>query len=126
MSANPNHQDERYQLKKALRREMLDELLLLGELQGKLELTEYLRRVWDIDHMPSTDPRFKNAAGDIWQHMVNNYDWDELYLYGTYLKLFDVTDEVFFKFLEQTVHPLVRKLGEQDGYVDIRDYPDLW
>ena len=23
----------------------------------------------------STDRRFKDAAGDIWQHMVNNNDW---------------------------------------------------
>ncbi|MGM1020416.1 MAG: hypothetical protein ACQEXV_07705 [Bacillota bacterium] len=31
--------------------------------------------------MPSTDSRFKTASGDIWQHMINNSDWDEVYLY---------------------------------------------
>jgi hypothetical protein len=30
--------------------------------------------------MPSTDSRFQNAEGDIWQHMVNNSDWDYQYL----------------------------------------------
>ena len=57
--------------------------------------------------MPSTDYRFKTAKGDIHQHMINNYDWDENYLLYTYLDLPGCDDTLFLQFLEQTVHPIV-------------------
>jgi len=57
--------------------------------------------------MPSTDHRFKDAEGDIWQHMINNDDWDYNYLLYTYLDLLNCDDETFLKFLETCVHPIV-------------------
>jgi AbiJ N-terminal domain 3/TIR domain len=63
--------------------------------------------------MPSTDLRYNDAASDIWQHMVNNSDWTIEQLLVGRLKLLDSGDEVFFKFLEAYVHPLVRK--DQDN-----------
>lgn len=42
---------------------------------GRMELLTFLKRVWDLSSMPSTDHRFKDAEGDIWQHMVRNDDW---------------------------------------------------
>ena len=57
--------------------------------------------------MPSTDHRFNNAEGDIWQHMINNYDWDDQYLLYTYLDLLGCDDEVFLKFIETCLHPVV-------------------
>jgi hypothetical protein len=57
--------------------------------------------------MTSTDHRFKDAEGDIWQHMVNNYDWDESELLYRRLQITDIPDERFAKFLETCVHPLV-------------------
>lgn len=94
---------------------------------GKLQITDFLKRVWDIDNMPSTDRRFKNATGDIWQHMVNNDDWDIYYLLNTYLQLGDCKLSIFFKFLEEIVNPVVRdeeeqlKLIEDINYHLIRD-----
>ncbi len=44
---------------------------------GRLELVPFLNRVFDLSAMPSTDNRFMNAERDIWQHMINNYDWDD-------------------------------------------------
>jgi hypothetical protein len=58
--------------------------------------------------MPSTDSRFGNAYWDIWQHRVNNNDWDDHYFLYTYLELLKCEDEVFCKFLENCVHPIVQ------------------
>lgn len=57
--------------------------------------------------MPSTDHRFRDAEGDIWQHMINNSDWEYDYLLYTYLDLLECNDETFLKFLETCVHPVV-------------------
>ena len=44
---------------------------------GRLEEPEFLARLFNLSSLPSTDGRFEDAAGDIWQHRVNNYDWDD-------------------------------------------------
>jgi hypothetical protein len=56
--------------------------------------------------MSSTDRRFKDAAGDIWQHMVNNNDWTYQYLLTDRLDLLGSEDSVFLRFLEACLHPL--------------------
>ena len=47
---------------------------------GRLTEVEFLKRLYPIDKMPSTDSRYPNAEGDIWQHTVNNDDWDRYVL----------------------------------------------
>ena len=37
---------------------------------GRLEEIEFLNRLFDLQHMPSHDGRFKNAEADIFQHRV--------------------------------------------------------
>lgn len=37
---------------------------------------QFLSRLYDLQNMPSTDWRFKNAYEDIRQHCTNNSDWD--------------------------------------------------
>jgi hypothetical protein len=71
------------------------------------DLIGFLRRIFPLNQMPSTDGRFKNAEGDIWQHMVNNNDWDESYLLWQRLKLGEIPDELFCLFLETRVHPRI-------------------
>lgn len=71
------------------------------------DLIGFLRRIFPLSQMPSTDGRFKDAEGDIWQHMVNNDDWDESYLLWQRLKLGEIPDEQFSLFLEVRVHPRV-------------------
>ena len=56
--------------------------------------------------MPSTDPRFEDAHGDIWQHMVNNFDWSMDELLYSRLHVTEIPDEQFGKFLEAIVHPV--------------------
>ncbi|MFD2164508.1 abortive infection family protein [Paradesertivirga mongoliensis] len=77
---------------------------------GRLEETDFLSRVFDLENMESFDSRFSNAAGDIWQHRVNNpNDWDDNWIFtDARFKLLDCDDSVFLNFLCEMVHPLVR------------------
>jgi AbiJ-like protein len=57
------------------RRDLLDAMMAENvNWNGRLEEPEFLSRLFDLQSMPSTDRRFENAAGDIWQHRVNNRD----------------------------------------------------
>jgi hypothetical protein len=90
------------------RRDIIDFLILRRmHFSGRLEITAFLNRIWDLSQMPSTDSRFNTAEGDIWQHMVNNNDWDDDYLLNTYLELNTCEDKILLKFLEETLHPVV-------------------
>jgi len=101
------------------RRLLLQNIYALGDPAGKIDVVEFLRLTWDIETMPSTDGRFTTAAGDVWQHMVNNTDWEYPYLFGTYLAVLDGPDDTFYRFLESLVNPLARPPAEQDTYVTL-------
>jgi hypothetical protein len=59
--------------------------------------------------MPSTDGRFRNAAGDICQHRLKNNDWNDDWVFTDprFNLLYD-SDIQFLQFLCETIHPLVR------------------
>jgi hypothetical protein len=114
------------------RRDVVD--LLLGrdtKFHGRLDLIDFLGRVWDLGNMPSQDHRFTDAAGDIWQHMVRNDDWDYEYLLLQRLELLGCSDAIFLRFVETCVDPTVTRgasgvenlvtslnsLLEPDGYI---------
>lgn len=81
---------------------------------GRLSDVDFLARIYDLENMPSTDGRFLNAAGDIYQHRINNSDWDEGWVLTDFrFGLLRGDDEVFLKFLCETVHPSVRPDIEQ-------------
>ena len=76
---------------------------------GRLEEPEFLSRLFNLSSLPSYDHRFTDAAGDIWQHRVNNHDWDEDWVfYDARFNLMNGDDETFLVFLCETIHPLVR------------------
>lgn len=76
---------------------------------GTLEDTEFLRRIYDLDSLPSYDSRFDNVAGDIWQHRVNNHDWDNDWVYDdSRFDLLNGPTSTFLRFLCEVVHPAVR------------------
>jgi very-short-patch-repair endonuclease len=113
-----------HQLTLVTRQNLLDELILMERehhqvLCGKLGLVDFLRRMWPLDEMPSTDYRFKTAADDVLQHMVVNDDWDYHYLFDSYLGLLKGLDEDFLRFLEEVVHPVVRGPNTQEQYVEV-------
>ena len=97
----PPHDSSSLKISRETRRNILD-YLLLREMPyyGRQDLISFLNRVWNLSEMPSTDPRFSTAEGDIRQHMVNFRDWDDDYLFVSYLRLFECVGRVFLSFLE--------------------------
>jgi hypothetical protein len=76
---------------------------------GALNDVEFLSRIYDLKTLPSHDSRFKDAAGDIWQHRINNDDWDNDWIFGdNRFKLTDGPEDNFLRFLCEMVHPVVR------------------
>jgi len=76
---------------------------------GRLEEPEFLARLFDLQSLPSDDRRFEDAGGDIWQHRINNHDWDDDWIfYDARFSLLDGDDEIFLRFLCETIHPVVR------------------
>lgn len=76
---------------------------------GRLEESEFLGRIFELERLPSKDPRYDNAVGDIWQHRVNNHDWDDDWVfYDSRFNILRGDDDLFLRFLCETVHPVVR------------------
>src|SRR5947209_3272985 len=89
------------------RRAIKDSFVVEGiSWSGDLEEVEFLQRLFDLEKLPSTDGRFKTASGDIWQHRVNNFDWDEHWVFmDDRFDLMDGPDETLLRFLAEMVHP---------------------
>lgn len=75
---------------------------------GRLHEVEFLGRLYPLDDLPSTDDRYETAAGDIWQHRINNEDWNDDWVFNDERFLSGCTDEVFLGFIAETIHPEVR------------------
>lgn len=76
---------------------------------GRLSEPDFLSRVFNLKEIPSRDHRFKDAYGDIFQHMVNNNDWESDWIFtDSRFNLLYCADEIFLKFLCETIHPIVR------------------
>lgn len=73
---------------------------------------KFLESIWDLATMPSEDPRYTDARGDVIQHTVNNNDWDDDYLFIQRLKLLD-DDAIFIKFLETVVNYDIRESEDE-------------
>lgn len=93
------------------RRNLLDWLALSGHSwAGRLDDEDFLGRIYNLAEIGSTDYRFSDAAGDIWQHRTNNLDWDDDWvLTDPRFDLRDGSDENLLRFLAETVHPVVRR-----------------
>lgn len=107
----PDWREAKGDLSQAVRRNIIDGLKLDGVAwSGRLSDVEFLERIFDLRQLPSTDTRFEDAAGDIWQHRVNNpEDWSDDWIYGDdRFNLIAGPSDVFLRFLGETVHPVVR------------------
>ncbi|MCL1994161.1 MAG: abortive infection family protein [Spirochaetes bacterium] len=92
---------------------------------GKLAEPEFLSRLYDLSQMKSTDNRFTNAIGDIWQHRVNNYDWvDDWVFYDSRFAIKTGSDEDFLRFISEMFHPAVRDENKNWEYL-IKLFNDL-
>lgn len=97
------------------RRDIID-YFIAGNItfSGNLDELEFLARIWNLSSMPSWDGRFETAYRDIYQHRINNPgDWTDHYLLCTRLDLLKCEEEIFGKFLENCVHPIVQPDKEQ-------------
>ena len=100
------------QIQQFTRQLIILDLISIGSVEGSMKVCDFVRRAFPkANSMPTTDPRFhmKTAIDDIRQHMDNNEDWEYEYLFFDYLRLLDVPDTEFKYFLEQYVHPTVRR-----------------
>lgn len=111
VTPRPDWRESTGQISQSARRNIIDGLRLDNVAwAGRLEDVEFLERIYDLRQLPSTDPRFNDAAGDIWQHRVNNpLDWPDDWIYGdSRFDLLDGPSDVFLRFLCEMVHPVVR------------------
>jgi len=93
------------------RRNIFDALRVLKiNWAGRLDEPDFLARIFDLEQMPSYDSRFRNAAGDIWQHRINNpNDWGDDWIFtDERFNLLRGDDETFLRFLCEMIHPVVR------------------
>ena len=98
-------------ISQASRRDIADAIIVEQvNWSGRLEEQEFLARLFDLGALRSTDGRFNNAAGDIWQHRVNNqFDWENDWVfYDNRFDLMGCDDDLFLRFLCETIHPVVR------------------
>tara|TARA_R110002096_G_scaffold173781_4_gene348367 strand:+ start:66245 stop:67165 length:921 start_codon:yes stop_codon:yes gene_type:complete len=98
-------------------REMIFDHLRLEGIKwcGDFDEVEFLGKIWELDSMPSTDPRHTNAAEDIWRHrIVNPTDWDDDWIFtDSRFDLSNCDDSLFLEFLCVLVHPLARPDPEE-------------
>jgi hypothetical protein len=81
---------------------------------GRLNEVNFLARIFNLKALPSTDRRFADASQDIWQHRVNNDDWkSDWVFFDPRLNLMYCEDEVFLRFLCETIHPVTRSDADE-------------
>jgi hypothetical protein len=113
------------QITEPTRRNIADELRLRNlDPSGRLDEVAFLSRMFDLKSLPTTDYRkheFPDMAADVWQHRVNNRDWDDGWFWtDPRLNLLRVPDDVFLQFLAEMVHPVVRgDAGERDVLLEL-------
>ncbi|HEY0321190.1 MAG TPA: hypothetical protein VGC66_09570 [Pyrinomonadaceae bacterium] len=100
-------------ISKITRRKII-ETLTSASWWGDLDEIDFLNRLYDLDGMPSTDGRYPDAKGDIIQHRVANFDWDDSWVFSDErFGLYDGPHETFLRFLAETLHPEVRSNSDQ-------------
>ncbi len=109
--SRPDWREDKEDVSRATRQNIIDGLKLDGVAwNGRLDEVAFLGRLYDLQALPSTDSRFSDAAGDIWQHRVNNpEDWDDDWVYDdSRFSLLQGPSDTFLRFLCEVVHPVVR------------------
>lgn len=111
LAAHPDWRQASNSLSETTRRNIIDGLRIEKVVwNGRLDEVEFLARLFELEKMPSTDSRHKDAAGDIWRHCVNNPgDWGDDWVYtDARFNLLKGPTETFLQFLCEMAHPVVR------------------
>ncbi|MEO6941538.1 MAG: hypothetical protein ABI124_00825, partial [Terrimesophilobacter sp.] len=100
---------DRPRITEITRRKILDSISLGVWWAGRLEEPDFLRRIYDLDKLPSYDSRYSSALGDIRQHRVNNpSDWPDDWIFSDdRFGLANGSDEILLRFLAEMLHPVV-------------------
>lgn len=99
----------------------MDVELLLGDTNhifypyyGSLSEMDFLKRLYNLNEMNTSDPRYKNAEEDIWHHLIMNDDYECGWIFrDERFPLKTGTDEDILCFLCEIFHPEVR---DEKGY----------
>ena len=89
--------------------EVLD-TYMATDFYGRLNEVEFWERIFNLEKLPSTDSRYPDMKGDLWQHRVNNNDWDDNW-YIDKFDLLETEDAKFLKFLAEFFRPEVRDIN---------------
>ncbi len=105
-STDPMEQQEN-NITALTRRDIID-WLCGWQIEGRLDLVEFLKMTWpDLDSMPSPSSH-ASLADDIYRHMISFSDWDYNFLLYQCLGILECSDEIFTTFLASCIHPIVR------------------
>ncbi|MGA5065284.1 protein kinase domain-containing protein [Streptomyces exfoliatus] len=106
---------KRARITEVTRMRLFDTLRLQNvDWSGRMEEPDFLKRIFDLDAFASYDPRFTTAEGDIYQHRVNNYDWEDDWVFtDDRFGLNRGPDAVLLRFLAEMLHPVVRTDAEE-------------
>jgi hypothetical protein len=98
------------QITEITRRDIVDAIMDQKiNVYGRLEEIAFLSRIWDLDKLPSYDSRHPTAHGDIVQHRIANFDWEDGWIFGDdRFDLLHGDDEIILTFLCESLHPEVR------------------
>jgi hypothetical protein len=73
---------------------------------GRLSEVDFLKKLYTLNKMVSYDSRYENAEGDIWQHTVNNDDWESDWVFSDdRFELLKGADSILLDFLCAVFHP---------------------
>ncbi|GAA4976420.1 hypothetical protein GCM10023334_102840 [Nonomuraea thailandensis] len=75
---------------------------------GTLDEVAFLDRLYNLDQMPSSDPRYATARLDLIQHCINNDDYPADWIYRDERFGIGSQDGRLLRFLAETLHPVVR------------------
>ena len=79
--------------------EFFDTKTVIYHYFGRIEEIAFLKRMYDLGNMPSTDSRYENAEQDIWQHTVNNDDYPYCWVFeDERFGLQNGEDEIYLKY----------------------------
>jgi hypothetical protein len=81
---------------------------------GSLDEVDFLSRIYDLDKLPSYDFRYDSAKEDIYQHRINNLDWQDDWIFDDErFDLMHCADDKFLRFLCEMIDPIVRQDVEE-------------
>lgn len=86
---------------------------IMNPYYGNLSEIDFLKRIYDLDALPSRDTRFVNAEDDIRQHTINNRDYKSGWVFeDERFQLQKGKDEKLLNFLCAVFHSEVREKNE--------------